>query len=51
VFSIEGNVRVPLDAWGGHFVVIKLEQDALFQRDGEPMRYLAGRQVDWHVVH
>jgi hypothetical protein len=50
VFSIEGNVRVPLDAWEGQFVVIKLEQDAQFRRDGEPVRYLAGRQVDWHVV-
>jgi Xaa-Pro aminopeptidase len=50
VFSIEGNVRVPLRAWGGNYVVVKLEQDALFSRDGEPMRYLAGRQVEWHLV-
>jgi Xaa-Pro aminopeptidase len=50
VFSIEGNVRVPLRAWGGNYVVVKLEQDALFSRDGEPMRYLAGRQVEWHVI-
>ena len=51
VFSIEGNVRMPLETWGGQYVVIKLEQDALFSKDGEPMRYLAGRQVVWHVVH
>jgi hypothetical protein len=50
VFSIEGNVRVQLPAWGGQHVVIKLEQDALFAGDGEPLRYLAGRQVEWHVV-
>ena len=50
VFSIEGNVRVPLPGWDGQDVLIKLEQDALFADDGQPMRYLAGRQVQWHVV-
>jgi Xaa-Pro aminopeptidase len=50
VFSIEGNVRVPVRAWSGNYVVVKLEQDALFSRDGEPMRYLAGRQVEWHLI-
>jgi hypothetical protein len=30
------------------FVQIKLEQSALF--DGEQVKYLAGRQTQWHVV-
>jgi Xaa-Pro aminopeptidase len=50
VFSIEGNVRVPIQSWGGNPVVIKLEQDAVFEDDGVPVRYLAGRQVEWHLV-
>ena len=47
-YSTEGNVRVKLDGWGGNHVVIKLEQDALF--DGENTWYIAGRQVDWLVI-
>lgn len=47
-YSIEGNVRVPLDSWDGNFVVIKLEQDAMF--DGERTYYIAGRQTEWLVV-
>ena len=47
-FSIEGNVRVALPMWEGNTVVIKLEQDAVF--DGERVWYAAGRQVDWHLV-
>ncbi|HVS63814.1 MAG TPA: M24 family metallopeptidase [Thermoanaerobaculia bacterium] len=47
-FSIEGNVRVLLEMWDGNQVVIKLEQDAVF--DGEDVWYIAGRQVDWHLV-
>ncbi|HVS13584.1 MAG TPA: M24 family metallopeptidase [Thermoanaerobaculia bacterium] len=47
-FSIEGNVRVPVPSWGGQQVVIKLEQDAVF--DGETVWYAAGRQTEWHLV-
>ena len=47
-FSIEGNVRVALEMWDGNTVVIKLEQDAVF--DGEGVWYAAGRQTQWHVV-
>ncbi|REJ76613.1 MAG: M24 family metallopeptidase [Acidobacteria bacterium] len=47
-FSIEGNTRTPLEAWGGQYVVIKLEQDAVW--DGERVWYIAGRQTEWHLV-
>ncbi len=48
VFSIEGNVKVPVPSWGGQLVQIKLEQDAVF--DGRAVTYLAGRQTRWHLV-
>jgi len=48
VYAIEGNVSVSLPEWGGQRVQIMLEQDALF--DGQGVRYLAGRQTDWHLI-
>ncbi len=48
VYAIEGNIKAAVPEWGGQFVQIKLEQDALF--DGERVIYLAGRQTEWHVV-
>jgi hypothetical protein len=48
VYAIEGNVAVSLTEWGGQRVQIMLEQDALF--DGKGVRYLAGRQTDWHLI-
>jgi len=47
-YAIEGNVMLPLAAWDGQHVQIKLEQSAYF--DGERIIYLAGRQTGWHVV-
>ena len=47
-YSIEGNARRKLDMWDGQYVVIKLEQDAVF--DGEKVWYLAGRQTEWLLV-
>ncbi|MEM7349387.1 MAG: M24 family metallopeptidase [Acidobacteriota bacterium] len=47
-YAIEGNVKVPLEAWDGQYVQIKLEQSAVY--DGERVIYLAGRQTHWHVV-
>ena len=47
-YSIEGNVRVEPPSWQGNPVVIKLEQDALF--DGSEVRYIAGRQTEWLVI-
>lgn len=47
-YAIEGNVTVPVPEWDGQRIQIKLEQDALF--DGKSVRYLAGRQVRWHVI-
>ena len=47
-FSIEGNIRTPLDMWDGGHVQIMLEQDAVF--DGEKVWYLAGRQTEWQLV-
>ncbi len=48
-YAIEGNARVKLPSWDDQFVVIKLEQDAVF--DGETVWYIAGRQTEWHIVH
>jgi hypothetical protein len=48
VYAIEGNIAVSLAEWGGQRVQIMLEQGALF--DGQGVRYLAGRQTDWHVI-
>jgi hypothetical protein len=47
-YAIEGNVKVAVPEWNGQLVQIKLEQSAVF--DGETVRYLAGRQTEWHVV-
>ncbi len=47
-YSIEGNVRVQIASWSGNHVVIKLEQDAMF--DGTRTVYIAGRQTAWLVV-
>ncbi len=48
VYAIEGNIAVSLSEWGGQRVQIMLEQGALF--DGKGVRYLAGRQTDWHLI-
>ncbi len=48
VYAIEGNVAVSLSEWGGQRVQIMLEQGALF--DGKSVRYLAGRQTEWHLI-
>jgi hypothetical protein len=47
-YAIEGNVRRQVPEWGGQYVLMKLEQSALF--DGTSVRYLAGRQTQWHLV-
>ena len=47
-YAIEGNVTGPCAAWGGQPVQIKLEQDAWF--DGKAVRYIGGRQTEWHVI-
>jgi hypothetical protein len=47
-YAIEGNVKVSVPEWDGQFVQIKLEQSAVF--DGRRVRYLAGRQTEWHLV-
>jgi Metallopeptidase family M24 len=47
-YAIEGNMKVPVPEWNGQLVQIKLEQSAVF--DGTSVRYLAGRQTEWHVV-
>ena len=48
VYAIEGNIAVLLPEWNGQRVQIMLEQGALF--DGKGVRYLAGRQTDWHLI-
>jgi hypothetical protein len=47
-YAIEGNVKTAVSEWDGQLVQIKLEQSAVF--DGEGVRYLAGRQTEWHLV-
>ncbi|MFQ5527510.1 MAG: M24 family metallopeptidase [Thermoanaerobaculia bacterium] len=47
-YAIEGNVKVPVAEWDGQLVQIKMEQSAVF--DGRTVRYLAGRQTEWHLV-
>ncbi len=48
-YAIEGNIKAAVPEWDGQLVQIKLEQSAIF--DGDRVRYLAGRQTNWHVVH
>ena len=48
-YAIEGNVMVVVPEWQGNRVQIKLEQSAVF--DGATVKYLAGRQTEWHLVH
>ena len=47
-YAIEGNVRSRVPEWNDQFVLVKLEQSAVF--DGEQVRYLAGRQTRWHLI-
>lgn len=47
-YAIEGNIKQQVPEWNGHYVQIKLEQSAYF--DGKEVIYLAGRQVQWHLV-
>ena len=47
-YAIEGNIRMAVPEWEGQLVQVKLEQSAVF--DGKKVRYLAGRQTQWHVV-
>lgn len=49
VYAIEGNIKHAIPEWGGQFVQMKLEQDAVF--DGRGVTYLAGRQTVWHLIH
>jgi hypothetical protein len=48
-YAIEGNIKTTLPEWDDQWIQIKLEQSAVF--DGEKVIYLAGRQLQWHVVH
>lgn len=47
-YAIEGNVIVRVPEWDDAWVRIKMEQDALYTESG--VRYIAGRQTEWHVV-
>jgi hypothetical protein len=47
-YAIEGNAKSRVAEWDGQWVQVKLEQSALF--DGRSVRYLAGRQTEWHVI-
>jgi hypothetical protein len=47
-YAIELNIKAAIPEWQGKVVRIGLEQDALFS--GEGVRYLNGRQTDFHIV-
>ena len=47
-YAIEGNIKTQLPEWGNQWIQIKLEQSAVF--DGSQVWYLAGRQVEWHLI-
>jgi Xaa-Pro aminopeptidase len=47
-FSIELNAKVAVPEWGGQEVEFRSEEDAFF--DGEKVRYLDGRQQEFHLV-
>ncbi|NQV05482.1 M24 family metallopeptidase, partial [bacterium] len=47
-WSIELNVQVDIEEWGGRTVSIMLEEDARF--DGTAVEWLDGRQTAFHLV-
>lgn len=47
-YSIELNVRKAVPEWGDQLVRIALEEDALLS--GGQMRWLAGRQTEFHLI-
>lgn len=48
-WSIELNVTVPVEEWGGQEVRFMLEEDAFF--DGESVRWIDGRQEKLLLIH
>jgi len=47
-YAIEGNITTQVPEWDDQWVQIKLEQSAVF--DGKKVWYLAGRQIQWHLI-
>lgn len=47
-WSIELNARHAVPEWGGQEVDFRLEEDAWF--DGQTVRYLDGRQTEFHLI-
>ena len=47
-WSIELNARHAVPEWGGQEVEFRLEEDAYF--DGQTVRYLDGRQTEFHLI-
>jgi len=47
-WSIELSARVPVPEWGGQEVEFRSEEDAFF--DGTSVRYLDGRQTEFHLI-
>ncbi|HTU12583.1 MAG TPA: M24 family metallopeptidase [Allosphingosinicella sp.] len=47
-WSIELNVRAAVPEWGGQEIEFRLEEDAFF--DGREVRWLDGRQTDFHLI-
>lgn len=47
-WSIELNARLAVPEWGGQTVEFRSEEDAYF--DGRTVRYLDGRQTEFHLI-
>ena len=47
-WSIELNAVQPVPEWGGQKIPFRLEEDAYF--DGKSVRYLDGRQTEFHLI-
>jgi hypothetical protein len=47
-WSVELNARQAVPEWGGQNVEFRSEEDAFF--DGRAVRYLDGRQTEFHLI-
>jgi hypothetical protein len=47
-WSIELSAKAPVPEWGGQEVEFRSEEDAFF--DGNSVRYLDGRQTEFHLI-
>lgn len=48
-YSIELSAQAPVPEWGGQEIPVALEQEGYFS--GTDMRFIGGRQTEFHLVH